>query len=118
MEILKEIVASPYFIVSMAVIVLILIATYHVRQVKLINTGLIKKPLARSWWVDYDRLRSGLWIAALGGVIAAAYYYENFGGWVAFWTLVAALGVGQVLASIIGQDCWYRKTYRRSRRHN
>lgn len=118
METLKEILVNPVFIISVSIIILIMIVFYHVRQMALIRTGLIKKPLARSWWVDYDRFRSGLWIAALGAVIAAAYYYENFGGWMAFWTLIAALGVGQVLASIIGRDRWYRKAYRRSRRHD
>ena len=112
MDWIKEVVVTPGFALGVGALFLVLIISYHVRQMALIKTGLIKKPLARVWMVDFDRLRSGLWRAALGGVIAATIRYDDFGGWLAFWTLVGLFGVGQVLASLLGRDRWRTKVRR------
>jgi hypothetical protein len=44
-------------------------------------------------------------------VIAAAMYYKiNF--WLAIWLLVALLGVGQILASLLGRERWSKHRIR------
>ncbi|MTI96373.1 MAG: hypothetical protein FH749_13010 [Firmicutes bacterium] len=107
MELLLLTIAN-YFPWILALIALALVLGF-VRQVLLIQSGLIKKPAVRSWRIDYDKLRSSFWLAALGGVIAAALHF-GLHGWFAFWLLVALLGVGQVLASLLGGSRWSSTT--------
>lgn len=105
MEKLVDLVVSPAFGLTLAGLVVLSMLLNHFRQLALIRTGLIKKHGARVWRIDYEKLRGGLWLAALGGVIAAALYYQ-ISGWIAFWMLVALLGIGQVLASFLGRERW------------
>jgi hypothetical protein len=111
LEKLIDLVATPAFGLTVAGLIALALILHHFRQLALIRTGLIKKPSARIWRIDYEKLRSGFWMAALGGVIAAAMYYKiNF--WLAFWLLVALLGVGQILASLLGRERWSKHRIR------
>lgn len=113
-ETLELFLTSPWFIIATALVIIVAMSLHHYRQLELIKSGLIKKQAARGWRVDYERLRSGLWLAALGGVIAYTLHSDAIGGWAAFWLLVALLGVGQIIASLIGRDRWlWRKKNRR-----
>lgn len=112
MDKLIDLLVTPAFGIVLAGLVLLAMILHHLRQRALIRTGLIKKPAARVWRIDYETLRSGLWLAALGGVIAAALHYQiKF--WIAFWLLVALMGVGQVLASLVGRERWSKSRIRR-----
>lgn len=105
MEKLIDLVVTPAFGLTLAGLIALALILHHFRQLALIRTGLIKKPATRIWRIDYEKLRGGFWLASLGGVIAAAKYYEiNF--WLAFWLLVALMGVGQILASLLGRERW------------
>lgn len=118
MEKFLEAVLTPGFGLTLAGIVVFGMILNHIRQMALIRSGLIKKPAARVWRIDYEKLRSGLWLAALGGVIAAALHFEQITGWVAFWLLIALLGIGQVLASLLGRERWTKNRFRRYYHHN
>lgn len=111
MEKIIDILVNPAFGITLAGIIVLGMLLNHFRQLALIRTGLIKKHGARVWRIDYEKLRGGLWMAALGGVIAAALYY-NISGWVAFWLLIAMLGIGQILASLLGRDRWSKHRIR------
>ena len=117
MEKILEVIISPAF--GAAIVGLIVLGMFlgHFRQMALIRTGLIKKHGARVWRVDYDKLRSGLWLVALGGVIAATLHFDQVSGWLAFWIFVALAGVGQVLASLLGRDRWTKGKFRRFHHH-
>lgn len=111
MDKIIDIVTNPVFGIALAGLIFLGMLLHHFRQLALIRTGLIKKNGARVWRIDYEKLRGGLWMAALGGIIAAALYYK-ISGWVAFWLLIALLGIGQVLASLLGRDRWTKKRFR------
>lgn len=117
MDQILEVVANPIFGIVLAFLVFMAMVFSHVRQMALIRTGLIKKHGARVWRIDYEKLRSGLWLVALGGVIAATLHYEALSGWTAFWLLVALLGIGQVIASLLGRDRWTKNKFRRFHHH-
>lgn len=78
MERILDAILNPYVGVTLAVLVLLAMVFSHSRKMALIRTGLIKKPAAtRAWRIDYEKLRGGLWMIAVGGVIAAALHFEH-----------------------------------------
>lgn len=112
MEKLLDIIVTPAFGIVLAGLIVLEMILHHLRQRALIRTGLIKKAATRGWRIDFENLRSGLWLAALGGVIAAALHYQiKF--WLAFWLLVTLMGIGQILASLVGRERWSTKRIRR-----
>jgi len=112
MDRIIDLVVNPAFGLTLVGLIILGMLLNHFRQIALIRTGLIKKHGARVWRIDYEKLRSGMWLAALGGIIAAAMYYEiRF--WIAFWLLVALMGIGQVMASLLGRERWSKNRIRR-----
>lgn len=112
MDRLMDFIITPAFGLTLAGIVVLAMVLHHFRQLALIRTGLIKKPAARVWRIDYENLRSGLWLAGLGGVIAAALHY-GIRFWLAFWLFVALMGIGQITASLLGRERWTKHRIRR-----
>lgn len=111
LERVLDCVLNPYFGLAVAVLILTGMVLHHVRQMTLIHTGLIKKPAVRGWQVDYEKLRGGLFMTAIGGVIVAAIYYQ-LSFWLSFWLLVCCMGVAQILASFLGRERWIRRNFR------
>ncbi|HOC06740.1 MAG: hypothetical protein ACOX21_04860 [Bacillota bacterium] len=92
---------------TIAGIIVLAILLYHIRQMALIRTGLIKKSKWRRRRIDYDTLFGGMTLLALGGAIAAAKYYE-FSFWMGFWIFIALLGLALMIKAFWGRERWLR----------
>ncbi|HBI55859.1 MAG TPA: hypothetical protein DG577_04055 [Firmicutes bacterium] len=107
MEKILDMLTIPAVGYTAAGIIVLAILLHHFRQMALIRTGLIKKYGIRGRRIDHDKLFGGLFLVALGGVIAAAKYY-HISFWLAFWIFVGLLGVSLIVSALLGQDRWYK----------
>lgn len=107
MENLLDWLTIPAVGLTLAGIIVLAILLYHIRQMALIRSGLIKKSKFRRRRIDYDTLFGGMTLVALGGAIISAKYYD-FSFWTGFWIFVGLLGLALIIKAFWGREHWLK----------
>lgn len=80
-------------------LIFVLALLSHFRKMAIINRGLYK-PRRSDWSGDWRRIRDGLGLMVIGGVLAAGIYYD-LNGWVIFWLIVAGVGLSRMVGGLV-----------------
>lgn len=86
--------------VGVVLVVLVLALFRHRQRMAMISKGLYKEKWHSRRRANLDGIKGGLWLIGLGGAVLFA-INQGVTGWSVFWVFILAVGVIQVITSLI-----------------